>query len=97
VRAITWWDFTDLWAWQGAPAGWLRRDMSPKPVYDRLMSLIKGAWWTKCDGVTNSRGDFHLRAYYGTQRITAELPAGQRLIKDVQWERGKSNHFELSV
>ena len=39
VQAITWWDFSDLGAWQGAPAGWLRRDMSPKPVYERLMAL----------------------------------------------------------
>src|SRR5207245_10505307 len=46
VSAITWWDFSDLGAWQRAPAGWLRKDMSPKPVYERLLSLIKGAWWT---------------------------------------------------
>ena len=39
VQAITWWDFSDLGAWLGAPAGWLRRDMSPKPVYDRLMAF----------------------------------------------------------
>ncbi len=47
VQAITWWDFSDLNAWLGAAAGWLRRDMSPKPVYDLLMDLIKGEWWTK--------------------------------------------------
>jgi GH35 family endo-1,4-beta-xylanase len=33
VKAITWWDFSDYHAWQGAPAGLLRRDMSPKPLY----------------------------------------------------------------
>jgi len=46
VEAITWWDFSDRNAWQGAPAGLLRKDMSPKPAYEALTSLIKGNWWT---------------------------------------------------
>jgi GH35 family endo-1,4-beta-xylanase len=36
VRAITWWDLSDLATWQGAPAGLLRKDMSPKPIYNWL-------------------------------------------------------------
>ena len=32
VEAITWWDFSDLQSWVGAPAGLLRKDMSPKPL-----------------------------------------------------------------
>jgi GH35 family endo-1,4-beta-xylanase len=47
VEAITWWDFTDQGAWQRAPAGLVRSDMSPKPAYERLHGLIKGKWWTK--------------------------------------------------
>jgi endo-1,4-beta-xylanase len=46
VEAITWWDFADQGAWMQAPAGFLRKDMSPKPVYDALMKRIKGDWWT---------------------------------------------------
>ena len=46
VEAITWWDFSDLHAWQGAPAGLVRKDMSPKPAYEELMKLVKGTWWT---------------------------------------------------
>ncbi|HUS46546.1 MAG TPA: endo-1,4-beta-xylanase, partial [Phycisphaerae bacterium] len=46
VEAITWWDFTDLNAWQGAPAGLIRKDMSPKPTYEELRKLVKGKWWT---------------------------------------------------
>ena len=97
VRALTWWDFSDLGAWQGAAAGWLRRDMSPKPVYDRLMALIKGAWWTKCAGATDSAGEFKLRAFYGEYHVSAELPNGERLTKELHWERGKNNHFELKA
>ena len=42
VEAITWWDAGDQGAWQGAPAGLLRADMSPKPAYDVLLGLVKG-------------------------------------------------------
>ena len=97
VQAITWWDFSDLGAWQRAAAGWLRRDMSPKPVYDRLMSLIKGDWWTKAEGTTDARGQVKLRAFYGIHRITAQLPGGQSLTREVHWERGKNNRFELKA
>jgi endo-1,4-beta-xylanase len=97
VQAITWWDFADLGAWQGAPAGWLRRDMSPKPVYDRLMALIKGDWWTKMEGTSDARGEVKVRAFYGTCRVTAQSPGGQAIAKEVQWQRGQKNQFELTV
>ncbi len=96
VQAITWWDFSDLGAWQAAPAGWLRRDMSPKPVYDRLLSLIRGAWWTKSSGLTNSEGRFNARAFYGKHQVKVEFPDGQSITKELHWERGELNHFEIS-
>jgi len=46
VEAITWWDFADQGAWRQAPAGFLRKDLSPKPVYHALMKRIKKDWWT---------------------------------------------------
>lgn len=46
VHGITWWDFADYKAWQGAPAGWLDKQMQPKPVYKALYDLIKRQWWT---------------------------------------------------
>ena len=97
VAAITWWDFSDLDAWQGAPAGWLRRDMSAKPVYERLMSLIKGDWWTTTDGTTDAHGKVKVRAFYGMHHITTQLPSGQSMTKEVHLERGKKNQFELTT
>lgn len=97
VEAITWWDFSDRGAWQGAAAGFLRRDMSPKPVYDRLLALIKGEWWTKADATTDDGGKVQLSAFYGTHHITAQLPGGQSVTQDVHWERGKKNQFELKA
>jgi hypothetical protein len=97
VQAITWWDFSDYGAWQRAPAGWLRNDMSPKPVYDRMLGLIKGKWWTKVDGISDTRGEYTMRAFFGTHRLTAELPNGSTVSKEVHWERGKENRFVLAV
>ena len=97
VHAITWWDFSDLGAWQGAPSGWLRNDMSPKPVYNRLLSLIKLNWWTKTNGHTNALGNFHTRAFFGKHRITATVPSGAKASKEVHWQRGARNHFEITV
>lgn len=72
VEAITWWDFSDLRAWKGAPAGLVRADMSPKPAYDRLLGLIKREWWTRADATTDSTGAARLRAFRGAHRITVE-------------------------
>ena len=38
VQAVTWWDCSDAKSWQGAPSGLLRKDMSPKPLYNWLMA-----------------------------------------------------------
>lgn len=97
VQAVTWWDFSDNGAWQGAPAGWVRQDMSPKPVYERMMDLVKKQWWTRAQGEANGQGEFALRAFYGTYRVSAELPDGKVLSKDVHWQRGQPNRFEVST
>ncbi len=97
VEALTWWDFSDYHAWQGAPAGLVRADMSPKPAYDRLLKLIKGEWWTRAEGPTDHRGRFKVRAFFGAHRVTAELPNGRTTTAEVHWRRGQPNHFTLQV
>ena len=69
--------------------------MSPKPVYERLLALIKDEWWTKTGGSTDAQGEFTATAFYGTQRLTAKLPNGRTVTQDVPWERDKPNRFEL--
>ena len=97
VQAITWWDFSDDHAWQGAAAGWIRKDMTPKPVYDRMMKLIKGQWWTKAEGRTNAQGEFPCRAFYGDYRVAVKLPDGRIVTREVRWQRGQSNRFEMGI
>jgi len=97
AQALSWWDFSDDGAWQGAPAGLLRADMSPKPAYDRLQELIKSEWWTKNQGSTDARGEFATRAFFGRHLVTAEIPGGPTVTKEVHWEDGTANRFELTL
>ena len=68
VEAITWWDFMDG-AWQGAPAGLVRADLSPKPAYTRLHSLVKDKWRTRIDAETDASGEVRFRGFQGDYHI----------------------------
>lgn len=81
VRAITWWDLSDAGAWLGAPAGLLRRDMTPKPAYERLLRLVKHDWWTDVAGRTGRDGDYRTRAFLGTYRITVSAARRERVVR----------------
>jgi endo-1,4-beta-xylanase len=73
VEAITWWDFTDQNAWQQAPAGLIRDDMTPKPAYNELKKLIKGKWWTKTETTTKAAGNADFRGFYGQYTVSAYI------------------------
>jgi len=97
VEALTWWDFSDEGAWKGAPAGWLRRDMSPKPAYERLRELIKGEWWTKTKGQTDAQGTFTARAVFGHYRVTVRTPDGREETREFVAQRGGENRWEWNL
>jgi hypothetical protein len=97
VQALTWRDFSDHGAWQRAAAGLVRPDMTPKPVYQRLLELVKGRWWTNLTGVTNAQGEFTARAFYGRQRVEIEGPSGRKNVQEIDWQRGGLNRFEIGL
>jgi endo-1,4-beta-xylanase len=74
VEAITWWDFTDYHAWQGAPAGLVRADMTPKPAYEELMKRVKGTWWTDTGGNVGDNGEVRFRGFYGDYEVYWQSP-----------------------
>jgi GH35 family endo-1,4-beta-xylanase len=83
VEAVTWWNLSDLGAWQEpATAGMLRRDMTPKPAYTALKKLVKEEWATHETQETNVAGEVQLRAFRGKYRFTVTLPGGQTQIFD---------------
>lgn len=96
VEAITWWDFSDNGAWQGAPAGFLRRDMSPKPAYEELMKLIKGQWWTQLTLVADEQGQAEFRGFLGDYRVTATVGRRTAAGSFVLRKTGE-NHWQLRL
>jgi endo-1,4-beta-xylanase len=76
IEAITWWDFTDQGAWQGAPAGFLRDDMTPKPAYDQLLDLVKSQWWTQEEIGIDAQQQLRLRGFLGQYQASVESTQG---------------------
>lgn len=71
VDAVTWWDFADYFSWQGAPAGLLRANMTPKPLYERLHHLVKEEWSTDVHATSGENGQVHLRGFLGWYQVEA--------------------------
>ena len=70
VKAITGWDFADG-AWLNAPSGLVTTDNRSKPAYDKLLSLVKGEWWTKDETIhTNSEGIVSVKGTKGAYVIS---------------------------
>jgi endo-1,4-beta-xylanase len=97
VEALTWWDFSDDHAWQGAAAGLIRNDMSPKPVYDRLMALIRGEWWTKTEVQTDKKGLSTFAGYCGDYEALVTLPNGLTSKHAVSWKRKEASEVTVNV
>ncbi len=77
VEAVTWWDFTDQGAWQRAPAGLVRADMTPKPAYEKLMDLIRNQWWTRTEATLQAKGQARFKGFLGQYDVTVQSGAHQ--------------------
>ncbi len=95
LRAITWWDLGD----QGSfipGGGMLRRDLSPKPVYEQLKRLIHQEWKTEASGTTDGNGRFSLRGFFGTYKVVAAIP-GRTIEKQFHLGKGNANEIMISL
>jgi len=97
VEAITWWDFADGQAWKGAPAGFLRKDMTPKPVYHELKKLIKGKWWTQSTLQTGPDGKVALRAFLGDYNVTVTADGNKKTERKFTLAKKNDNHWEIEL
>ena len=80
IQAIAWWDLQDG-AWQGAPSGLLRADLTPKPAYDRLMKLIHETWWTRESLSSNEKGVCTFAGFLGDYEVTVQAGNISRTVK----------------
>ena len=97
VAEITWWDFSDFQAWKNAPAGLVRRDMSPKPAYEALKGLIKGKWWTRAQIKSGPDGLSRLRGFLGDYRVTVSVGGKTTVLEAASLEKGKVNRWTVKV
>ena len=68
VEAIYWWNLADGNAWGSEAAylaGLLREDLSPKPAYDAVKSLIHEEWTTHITCKTDDTGCINFRGFKG--------------------------------
>ena len=96
VEAITWWDFSDYHAWQGAPAGFLRSDMSPKPAFDALVRLVKQKWWTRAELTTGGDGAARFRGFLGDYEATITAD-GKTQTVPLSLAKTAKNEFEIEL
>jgi len=96
VEAITWWDFSDFHAWQGAPAGFLRADMTPKPVYEELKKLIKDKWWTRATITAHEDGTAVIRGFLGDYQVTVTA-RGKVVQQRFAIRKGGENRWTVKV
>jgi endo-1,4-beta-xylanase len=96
VEAITWWDFTDQNAWQQAPAGLIREDMSPKPAYEELEHLIKGKWWTQTETTTTAGGTAQFRGFLGDYEVNM-IVGGKKLTGTFQLDKTVAEMVDVQL
>jgi hypothetical protein len=95
TEAIYWWNLADGNAW-GKEAqylgGLLRDDLSPKPAYDVIRSLIQDEWQTRLTLKTDDEGRIDFRGFKGQYRLTCD---GKEATCGVH--RDTTNHWPLTV
>jgi len=91
VAAVTWWDLCDDGSWLPG-GGMLRKDMTPKPVYDALRKLIHETWHTEAKGRTDADGCFTFRGYHGRYKIEANGAHAE-----VELTKGGDGRFAISL
>ncbi len=96
VEAITWWDFTDQNAWQRAPAGLVRNDMSPKPAYNELEKLIKDKWWTQTETPISDGGQARFRGFLGQYEVAASID-GRKLTGTFRLDKTKKQTIDVQL
>ena len=93
LMGITWWDLCDDGSWLPG-GGMLRKDLSPKPVYNELKKLIHETWHSRAEGKTDEAGGFRFRGFFG--RYQADVKSDRGNAK-AELHLAKGEKGELSV
>ena len=95
VASITWWGFSDKSIWLEG-GGLLDKEYNPKPVYTKLMKLIKENWMTKNIQVeTDKNGLAAFRGFFGKYKIVVTKPDGSKQSIDVHMNEKGTNLWKF--
>ena len=97
VEAVTWWDFSDYSSWQGAPAGLVGPDMSPKPLYNALADMFGRHWTTDEEIIANASGSCRLQCFFGDYEIEGTTQSGRAVSGTFRVERGGKTAITLAL
>lgn len=97
VEAVTWWDFCDDHSWMGAPSGFLRADMSPRPWHERLTRLVHEEWATDETVEVDANGRCTVRCYFGEHSAEINLPSGQTLYRSFTAHKAGPREVQLAL
>lgn len=97
VASITWWGFSDRDIWLEG-GGLLDKEYNPKPVYSRLMKLIKEDWMTKNIQVkTDKNGQAAFRGFFGNYNIVVTKPDGSKQTIEVHLAENGTNFWKFEL
>jgi len=97
VASITWWGFSDRDIWLEG-GGLLDKEYNPKPVYNRLMKLIKEDWMTKNIQVkTDKNGQAAFRGFFGNYNIVVTKPDGSKQTIEVHLAENGTNFWKFEL
>jgi GH35 family endo-1,4-beta-xylanase len=97
VVSINWWGFSDRDIWLPG-GGLLDEEYNPKPVYNRLMKLIKEDWMTKNVLLkSDKRGVIKFRGFYGKYQVKIGMPDGSTKVFDLHLKEKADNQWEFKL
>ena len=97
VVSINWWGLSDRNIW--LPGGGLLDDeYNPKPVYERLIKLIKEDWMTKNVILKSDKKGFaKFRGFYGKYQVKVIKPDGKTCVLNIHLKEDDDNHWEFRL
>lgn len=92
VVSINWWGMSDRDIW--LPGGGLVTDeYRPKPVYNRLDSLINVEWKTRLSARTDSNGSVKFRGFFGRYAVKIKTRDGKTQSYELPVRRDEENRW----
>ena len=78
-----------------APAGLLRKDKTPKPMYHELKKRDKGKWWTTAKLKADANGVARFRGFLGDYKVTVSV-VGKKVTGQFTLAKGKTNLWRVT-